>query len=119
MDDAERAARQARMDAAGKKAKEEQLEDLRTLAALLNLKIEREGKIGSTTVIIVKNEKGEYQYSKEGEKLRVKKLTEAAKNLNDKCETEEVEFEPYLVDAETIGETDVEFIELNKNIFIK
>ena len=69
--------------------------------------------------VLVKNDKNEYQYSKEGEKNRIKRLTEAAKVINDACEAEEIEFEPYLVDAETINETNEEFIELNKNIFIK
>ncbi len=69
--------------------------------------------------MLVKNEKGEYQYSKEGEKNRIKRLTAAAKELNERCEAEEIDFEPYLVEAETIGETDEDFIKENKNIFIR
>jgi cob(I)alamin adenosyltransferase len=69
--------------------------------------------------ILIKNEKGELQYSKEGEKNKNFKLTELSKKLNLECENTEIDFEPYLVDMEVLQETNEFVIEELKNIFIK
>lgn len=69
--------------------------------------------------ILVKNEKGEYQFSKEGERNKVKNLIELAKKINSECNLEEIEFEPYLIDLQLLKEEDEEIISLYKNILIK
>jgi len=82
----------------------------------LEIEITKDGK---TVKQLVLNESKEYTYSKEGEKEKIKLLTALSKDINTRCDAEEIEYEPYLVDAETIGETDEEFIKENKNIFIR
>ncbi len=82
----------------------------------LEIEITKDGK---TFKQLVLNEAKEYTYSKEGEKEKIRLLTILAKKINDACNAEEIEFEPYLVDAETIGEINEEFITENKNIFIR
>ncbi len=82
----------------------------------LEIEITKDGK---TVKQLVLNEKGEYTYSKEGEKERFKRLTALSQETDILIKSEEIEFEPYLVDEEVLEEKSEFVIEELKGIFIK
>ena len=82
--------------------------------------IEIEEKIGDKTIKkLLKNEKGELQYNKEDTLKLKQELRQISKEIDEACNAEEIEFIPYLIDTEMVGETDEEVIAKLKNVFFK
>jgi len=82
--------------------------------------IEIEEKIGDKTIKkLLKNEKGELQYNKEDTLKLKQELRQISKEIDEACNAEEIEFTPYLIDIEMVGETDEEVIAKLKNVFFK
>ena len=94
---------------------EDQKKDIEIETAL-EIEIVKDGK---TVKQLVLNDKGDYTYSKEGEKERYKLLAALSRETDEKIKKEEIEFEPYLIDNEFLKEESEFIIEELKGIFIK
>lgn len=94
---------------------EDQKKDIEIDTAL-EIEITKEGKNVKQLVL---NDKGEYTYSKEGERERFKRLTALSKDIDNAIKNTEIDFEPYLIDNEVLEEESEFFIEELKDIFIK
>lgn len=76
-------------------------------------------KDGKTLHQLVKTDKGELTFSKEGEKAKIKAINKLVKDLDEEMLNEVIEFEPYLVDEDLLNEAPEDVIEELKGIFIK
>jgi hypothetical protein len=82
--------------------------------------IEIEEKIGDKTIKkLLKNEKGEFQYNKEDTLKLKQEMRQVAKEIDEACNAQEIEFIPYLIDSEMVEETDEEVIAKLKGVFFK
>lgn len=82
----------------------------------LEIEITKDGK---TVKQLVRGEKGEYTYSKEGEKAKVKAINQLSNEIDERMYKEVITFEPYLIDLEFLKETPEDIIKELKEIFIK
>ncbi len=69
--------------------------------------------------VVLKDEKGNFLFSKEGELKKAAELFKLAKDINEECGQVEIEFEPYLISLEILDEKSEFIIEELKDIFIK